>query len=345
MVSFAEATKWKKRIARSVLMQSHVQAVGVGYRDPKHPEKGAAVLIYVDAFSPVSLQFAPKRTPRASRVPIRIVKAAKLRANSFSSRRIRPVQAGYSVGTTLVSGTLGLIVADRHDPTKRYILSNNHVLTNPLNGKTRTATLQPGGQDRGRLPRDRIGTLDRVALLRRRGPNYIDAALSMPMRNTIVNPRYPKAGTVPGHVTSYRIGDRFVKVGQTSGLRYGIVESVNTDVLVEYERPLGVLRFENQTMIRGRRPVSLPGDSGSVWLRRKDRYAAAVNFAGTDDGSVSVAFPVDWAMQAFRTRAARPVGAGRVRKVVRHGTSYAPRLTKKQLLAIPVIQATSKGAK
>jgi hypothetical protein len=345
MVSFAEAAEFKRRIARSVLRKSYVQAIGVGYRDSKHPEKGAAVLIYVDAFSPASFKFTPKRSQRASRIPIRIVKAAKLRANSFSTRRIRPVQAGYSVGTTSVSGTLGLIVADCHEPTQRYILSNNHVLTNPLNGKTRTATLQPGGQDRGRLPRDRIGTLDRVAVLRRRRPNYIDAALSVPIRKNIVNPRYPKAGTVPGHVTSYRVGDRFKKVGQSSGLRYGIVESVDTDVLVEYERPLGTLRFENQTIIRGRRPVSLPGDSGSVWLRRKDHYAAAVNFAGTDDGRVSVAFPVDWAMQAFRTRTACPVGAGLVRKVVRKSRAYAPRLTKKQLSSIQVIQATSKGAK
>lgn len=345
MVSFSEAAAFKRRIARSVLKQSNVQAIGVGYRDPKHPEKGAAVLIYVDSFSPAAKKLPSKRASRASRVPIRILKAAKLRANSFSNRRIRPVRAGYSVGTTHVSGTLGLIVADRHDPARRYILSNNHILTNPLNGTTRTATLQPGGQDRGRLPRDRVGTLDRVSLLRRRHPNYIDAALSIPIRNSIVNPRYPIAGTVPGHVTTYRVGDRFMKVGQSSGFRHGFVESVDTDVLVEYDRPLGILRFENQTMIRGDRPVSLPGDSGSVWLRRKDNYAAAVNFAGSDDGKVSVAFPVDWAMQAFRTLAARPNGAGRVRKVVRKSPAYAPRLTKKQLMSIQVVQAISKGAK
>src|SRR5690606_15414356 len=97
------------------------------------------------------------------------------------------------------------------------------------------------------------------------------------------------------------------KVGQTTGFRHGVVESVNTDVLVDYGK-LGVIRFENQTIIRGKRPISLPGDSGSVWLRRSDNYAAAVNYAGTDDGRLSVAFPIHWAMRAFRTRVSRPAG-------------------------------------
>jgi len=346
MVTFAEASEYKKHIARSMLKLEKVQAVGVGYRDPKRPDQGAAILIYAVTFSPASVGIRSNGSVQGSDFPIRVVRTGKLRANadSFYSRRVRPVQPGYSIGTTNVSGTLGLIVADCANPSHRYLLSNNHVLTKPLNGKTRAATLQPGGQDDGQLRRDRVGKLERLALLRRSGPNYIDAAISTPVGKRILDPRYPTVGTVPGHVTSYRVGERFVKVGQTTGLRYGVVESVDTDVLVDYGK-LGLLLFENQTIVRGTRPVSLPGDSGSVWLRRSDHYAAAVNFAGTTDGRVSVAFPVDWAMQAFRIRAARPCGAGRVRNVLRKSRAYAPPLTPKQLSSIQVIQTTSPGAK
>jgi len=48
-------------------------------------------------------------------------------------------------------------------------------------------------------------------------------------------------------------------------------------------------------------PISLPGDSGSVWIKYSNRYAAAVNYAGTADGKLSVSFPVHWAMQVFKT--------------------------------------------
>ncbi|TLS52726.1 hypothetical protein FE782_08845 [Paenibacillus antri] len=344
MITFAEACDVKRRIARSLLKHSKVQAVGIGYRDPKRPRKGAAILVYAVGFSPVSLGIRKKISKVGGGVPIRFVRTAKLRANCLYSSRIRPVMAGYSIGTRSVSGTLGLILSDVLDPSQRYMFSNNHVLTDPLNGTMRVATLQPGGQDDGRLRRDRVGTLERFAKLQRRRANYIDAAISAPWSNTILSPRYAQVGTIPGHVTSYRVGDRFMKVGQTTGLRYGIVESVNTDVLIDYGKE-GLLLFEDQTIVRGTRPISLPGDSGSVWLRRSDRYAAAVNFAGTDDGRISVAFPVEWAMQAFRTRVARRGGAGRVRKVRRGSQAFAPSLTPSRLASIHVVQATSPGAK
>lgn len=269
-------------------------------------------------------------------VPIRLVKAQKIHLHADYRRRIRPVIAGYSIGTKNASGTLGLIVASAN---QRYMFSNNHVLTNPTNTGTRAETLQPGGADGGRPGRDRVGWLYRFVQLKKNQNNFIDAALSMPIRNSILNPRYATVGVVPGYVTSYRVGERFKKVGRTTGLVYGTVDSINTDVEVDYGA-LGTFKFKNQTIMVSKKPISQPGDSGSVWLRSADNFAAAVNFAGTSDGKTAIGFPIDWAMKAFQVKVARPSGRGVVKSVPRDRKhSYTRQLTAKELATIKIIRA------
>ncbi|WP_036746917.1 hypothetical protein [Paenibacillus sp. UNC451MF] len=348
LATFAEAYAMKERMAPSILKHSKVQGIGVGYHDPQRPKKGAAVIIYADALSAVALGIASTVSisvkGKSVNVPIRVVKTGKIRSHANYRGRIRPVPAGYSIGTSAGSGTVGLIATNFPGANQRYIFSNTHVLTNPLNTNVRAETLQPGGADNGRPRVDRVGFLSRYALLRRNATNFIDAALSLPVRNSILNPRYATVGVVPGHVTSYRVGDRFKKVGRTTGLRFGRVDSVNTDVQVDYGGNLGVITFRNQSVIIGTSPVSLPGDSGSVWLRRDNNFASAVNYAGTADGLTSIAFPVDWFMRRFRTRVARPSGAGIVRNVNTNGNpAFARRLTARELASIRVIQVRSSS--
>lgn len=107
-----------------------------------------------------------------------------------------------------------------------------------------------------------------------------------------------------------------------------------------------MLTFLNQSIILSNTPISLPGDSGSVWLRSSDNYAAAVNYAGTTDGKTSVAFPIDWALSALRVRVARPAGqsAGRIKIVDTHNgnAAYTRRLTAKELSRLKIIQAKSR---
>jgi hypothetical protein len=347
VATFAEALVIKKNIASTVLKNRKIHGVGIGYYDPKHPKKGAAVILYANAVSSTALGLGPKFSSQVKgkpiNVPIRVVKTKKIRSNASYQDRIRPVVAGYSIGTTGGSGTAGLIVSSGN---QLYVLSNNHVLTNPTNSNNRAETLQPGGADEGRTVRDRVGYLSRFVTLKTNGTNRIDAALSRPVRNSILSPKYATVGNIPGHVTSYRVGERFKKVGRTTGLTRGRVDSVNTDVQVDYGRDVGVLTFRNQSIILSDTPVSLPGDSGSVWLRSADNFAAAVNYAGTEDGKTSVAFPVDWALRALRVRVARPAGqrAGKVKVVDTHNgnAAYTRRLTPKELSMLKVIRPKSK---
>lgn len=327
LASFRQAYLLKKRIAGSILKQQGIHGIGVGLRDPKHPKKGAAIIVYADALATTGRTRKNKKNRRPpvprylksrSGVPFRVVRSARFckkgtNGSSFT-RRVRPVIAGYSVGTPEGSGTAGLILSNDGCGRSRLILSNNHVLVDN-NTQRYSPTIQPGGADGGTVPRDQIGQLDRFVRLSKRRANYLDAATSKPLRRSLLKPAYAVFGTVPGYVKSYKIGDRFKKVGRTTGVVTGTVESIHTDVQVDYGGygNLGTITFKDQSIIRGRRPVSLEGDSGSVWLTRKGNYAAAVNFAGSDNGLLSIAYPVDWFMRVFGTHVAKP-GTHRVRR-------------------------------
>jgi len=340
MATFESVLQVKRKLASKLLKRKGIYGVGVGFKNPANPKQGAALIIYANQAAAVRLgtrgsKFSAVSKGKTLTVPVRIVRCGKCKANANYRRRIRPVQPGYSVGTTDGSGSAGLIVRGASSSSRRlYLLSNNHVL-NPDNTGGRIATIQPGGSDGGSSKRDRIGRLYCYVRLNPDGDNMIDAAITIPARRNLLNPKYPTVGAIPGHVTSYRVGDRLKKVGRTTGLRYGTVESVNTDLTINYGGRLGDLKFVDQTVISGSRPVSLPGDSGSVWLRRSDNAAAAVNFAGSDDGRMSIAFPIHWAMQAFGVRVARPGNrAGAVKRAVR-GRSSGSRtrqLTAKELM-------------
>ncbi|GJM73461.1 hypothetical protein HMSSN036_56770 [Paenibacillus macerans] len=166
----------------------------------------------------------PLQLKSASGVPFRIVRCRRFckhgkpsaRSTLTFTGRIRPVVAGYSVGTSAASGTAGLIVSDKRSGGGRYILSNNHVLANN-NTPRYSATLQPGGADGGRASKDRIGSLDRFVKLRKKSANYLDAATSKPLRRDLLKPAYAVFGAVPGYVVTYKIGDRFKKSGGPPG--------------------------------------------------------------------------------------------------------------------------------
>lgn len=323
LASFFKAYKLKQRYARRLLKQKGIHGVGVGYLNPAKPGKGAAVIVYADQVSAADAKgkkgakagkhrFSPSLPGKLkAAIPVRLIRSSRFRKNAAPSspfqRRIRPVIAGFSVGSPNVSGTAGLIVSDKRRPGSRFILSNNHVLVNENSTRT-SLTLQPGGADGGTIKNDTIGRVDRFVRLRKKGTNFMDAALAKPRRPSLLFPAYAVYRKVPGYVRSYRIGDRFKKVGRTTGAVNGIVESIHTDIQVDYGDygGLGTITFKNQSVIRGKRPVSLDGDSGSVWLTRRGNLAAAVNFAGSNEGRLSIAYPVDWFMEVFGTRVAKP---------------------------------------
>lgn len=357
MATFREALRAKQQLVKKWKSMPGVVGIGVGYKNRRNKKDGACVVMYTaDASATVAKQCPGSVAVRKSKaaghvsVPVRTVVSGRCCCHPVARpaagggtfrRRIRPVIAGYSVGYPRVSGTAGLIVAQAARRARRFLLSNNHVL-NRNNSSGYTETIQPGGADGGRSGISRIGRLYRYIRLRKNAANYMDAALSIPTSNRLLAPRYATVGAVRGYVRGYAVGARFKKVGRTSGRVSGVVESIHTDINVDYGGlgGLGTIRFRNQTVVRGQTAVSLPGDSGSVWLTSAN-YAAAVNFAGSADGRLSIAFPVHWAMQAFGIRVARANGGlGRVASMAgSKRLGYTRPLTAAQLRRIVIKSA------
>nr|WP_238933426.1 S1 family peptidase [Brevibacillus choshinensis] len=359
MATFREALRAKRQLLKKWRKMPGVVGIGVGYVNGKNKKGGACIVMYtVDASAKVA-----KHCPRSVTVnrhlskanisvPVRTIVSGRccchplVRPGAASGRyrrRIRPVIAGYSVGYPGISGTAGLIVSQAARRARRYLLSNNHVL-NRNNTSGYTETIQPGGADGGRSGVSRIGRLYRFVRLRKNAVNYMDAAISIPTRSSLLAPRYATVGRVRGHVRGYAVGTRLKKVGRTTGRVSGTVESIHTDIEVDYGSlgGLGTIRFRNQTVIRGQTAVSLAGDSGSVWLT-SGNYAAAVNFAGSEDGRLSISFPVQWAMQAFGLRVATATGKiSRTLQTGRRGhLGYTQPLTPAQLRRVVTKKAAA----
>lgn len=326
MATFNEALKHKDRISPVLLKRAEVMAVGVGYADPSKPALGAGVVVYTHQkiFSSSLSSLKGVVAKAGTAVPVRFVPSGMFKTNVSSSKpkdirptlfggRIRPVPGGVSIGKPDPSstGTAGLIVTRNK---QLYILGNNHVLIKN-NSSDFSATVQPGPADAA-ISGNTIGRAFRFVRLRPGGVNFQDSAIAKPNSKSLLKPRYlvSAAGalvTVPGHLLSYPVGLQVFKAGRTTGFVRGTVESNNVDVRVDYGGTLGTLLFRNQSVIRGDTgAVSLPGDSGSVWLRATDRFAAALNFAGTSDGRRSISNPIGIVMSTYGVRTAIPVSGG-----------------------------------
>ncbi|WP_301171981.1 hypothetical protein [Brevibacillus nitrificans] len=361
MATFREALRAKQKLVKAWKKMPGVIGIGVGFEKGTKKKGGHCIVLYTANASATVAKRCPKHVhvkkhlaKGLAKVPVRTIVSGRCcchrnyrpAATGVYRRRIRPVVAGYSVGYPGISGTAGLIVSPAARRARRYLLSNNHVL-NRNNTSGYTETIQPGGADGGRSGISRIGRLYRFVRLRKNANNYLDAALSIPTSNRLLAPRYATVGAVRGHVAGYAVGARFKKVGRTTGRVSGVVESIHTDIDVDYGSAggLGVIRFRNQTVIRGQRAISLPGDSGSVWLT-SGNYAAAVNFAGSEDGRLSISFPVHWAMQAFGIRVARASGSiGQLRRAAagrRRRAGYTRPLTAAQLRQIIIKKAAKR---
>ncbi|WMT38932.1 hypothetical protein RE628_15480 [Paenibacillus sp. D2_2] len=283
MTSFRKAYHLKQRISKTMLKKRGIHGVGVGLKEPGKPGKGAAVIVYATPAAATAGMRKPKTThtrqplptiaKKISGVPVRVVRSKGFKKNSSSgnfTKHIRPVIAGYSIGRPEESGTAGLIVSTDPQGLDQYILSNNHVLVNNNSSRT-SVTIQPGGADGGTTKKDLVGYMSKFVKLHKKKNNYIDAAITKPLSRNLVKPRYAVYGNVPGHITSYKVGDQFKKVGRTSGVVTGTVESIHTDIQVNYGDygNLGTITFKNQSIIRGKGPVSLPGTLAPSGSRKK----------------------------------------------------------------------------
>ena len=207
----------------------------------------------------------------------------------WTQEKTTPLKIGSSIGhDKITAGTLGGFVRSRDDGSV-LILSNNHVLANENKGMAGDPVLQPGADDGGRNPEDKVGELLRFVSLKREGTNLVDCALA-----TIDSSVEYDTRTLTGMGELAGLGDAILaeddavrKVGRTTGKTEGRVTAFELDdVVVQFDT--GLLRFDNQVEIEGAgdTPFSLGGDSGSL-IVDADRRAVGLLFAGGDHGGTN----------------------------------------------------------
>jgi S1-C subfamily serine protease len=221
--------------------------------------------------------------------------------------RHRPAPGGVSVSPDAQTigvrsaGTLGLVLVNRLQPGRRYILSNNHVLADENRVAVGAPMLQPGALDDG-VDADRIATLSQfVPLLFDNRRNWMDAALARFDRASDAAPLILGIGAPLGSVVP-ALNAVVRKAGRTTGLTEGIVRAVRFDAVnIQYDR--GLVAVHDVIVIRtSAPPFSRPGDSGSAIVDASGRVAALL-FAGSD--VVTFAIPIRRILRRFGVRVAR----------------------------------------
>ena len=190
------------------------------------------------------------------------------------------------------AGTLGSLVkrtgADGVD--RFFILSNNHVLARTNKGERGELILQPGDYDDDCLSRRRrkVAKLTRFIPIRFSKNNKVDAAIARVIKikgkskvredGKILGIRY-----VSNECIDPKLNMRVKKAGRTTGRTVGKITAIGCTINVGYFE--GTARFVDQIQIEGLNgnDFSLPGDSGSLIVKRQGTCPNPVGllFAGS----------------------------------------------------------------
>jgi hypothetical protein len=212
--------------------------------------------------------------------------------------RQRPVVAGISTAHYQVTaGTLAYFCRSvRHgdDPTRVHALSNNHVFALINQAQLGDPLYQPGPADGGK-DEDHFANLHRFRKIQLGGlePNRVDAAIGELLPAVDYREEVCSIGKIAG--TEQAVEDLAVrKHGRTTGYTEGTVTDPSYDALIgmDHSDPSVVALFEGQMRIETVAPYpsfALPGDSGSLVVKKETATAVGLYFAGPPNGFYGVA--------------------------------------------------------
>jgi hypothetical protein len=204
----------------------------------------------------------------------------------FRERRFRPVVGGISAAhTSVTAGTIGAVIRDKMTGNKLF-LSNNHVFANtstPTNFRAHIGDpiIQPSASDGG-TSEDTVATLYKFVPFSDDKTNLVDAALAMPINQSIASPYILADGRLNtisiNGIRSISSPIKVKKYGRTSGADWGEILDWNFTVAVDFDD--GKTRnFVDQILVaietRG-------GDSGALLLD-SDNHVVGLVFAGGID--------------------------------------------------------------
>ncbi|MPQ44966.1 hypothetical protein [Clostridium tarantellae] len=183
--------------------------------------------------------------------------------------KIRPLRPGCSIGVAegIGAGTIGAIVYD-NDPEKKdkkYILTNNHVISGLNEFQAGSIILQPGVGDAGLYSKNAVATLARTVVLNfEDGPsdivvNYADCAIAEINPGIDVITDIPGIGVIKGTTIPTKEA-KVQKVGKATGYTNGTISSTNVSFAMAMNDG-DFCTFNDQILVS---KMSDIGDSGAL---------------------------------------------------------------------------------
>ncbi len=202
-----------------------------------------------------------------------------IRASAYNTRgKYRPVvPAGVSIGNGRENsaGTIGAVVMRNGI---RYLLSNNHVLARQNHARIGEQIVQPGRADTRGIPTEAIAILSDYKPVSFTQNNNIDAAIARYTgyhSYSVVQQAFSPSQVI----TTAKAGQSVMKMGRTTGLTYGTVQSTNVTIRVEFDGQTAI--FTNQIFVKGNAGDFLQsGDSGSLLVTKDGAQPVGLLFAG-----------------------------------------------------------------
>jgi hypothetical protein len=231
-----------------------------------------------------------------------------------------PLRGGVSVGPCRVvngflhAGTLGAIAIDNVSG-RAVALSSFHVMCVDDGANVGDPMAQPSRVDGGRCPGSVIGGLRRHALT-----TSVDAAIADVGPSRRVTYEVVEVGTLTGTGTA-SLGEVVRKRGRTTRLTFGVVDSADLTVKVDYGHGIGIRTLTGQIGVRPdvsrSHAFMAKGDTGSVLLNEA-RQVVGLLVAGTDAG-YGVANPIADVVEALNVRLDAGTGLHKVRMETKAG--------------------------
>jgi hypothetical protein len=275
---------------RKTFDDPNIVGVGIGKKVTKGLELNTlCVCFYVVEKLPTSKIPARYLVPpvlaanngRAAFTDVKAVGRLVPQANPLAKQK--PIESAFSVGhIDITAGSLGAIVKKG---TKRYLLSNSHVLANSGKGKPGDKILYPGPADGGVNPADWVATLSEAVPFTKGGAfvNEVDAALAEVREERLAGVKYAVSkAKVPFGVTVPQRDMVVTKRGRTTGVTKGKIIDTDFRFVLNYDG-VGKIGFTSQVLCER---YTDQGDSGSLVIDVETGKVVGLHFAGANGGSV-----------------------------------------------------------
>jgi hypothetical protein len=228
----------------------------------------------------------------------------------------RPIPMGVSGGNIglfeksggCCTGTLGSLVQNSTG-TKRYILSNNHVLARTNKAPIGSKVVQPGLGDNSciRDAADSVGNLSSFAPIRfsSGSSNTVDAAVAI-TSSSRASADILNIGAISETPVAAALDMAVQKMGRTTCRTFATVSGIDASIMVGYPGSCrsgsGTALFINQILIDDDDgPFSAGGDSGSLVVTDEEcPRAVGLLFAG--GGTLTVANPIGSVLTRFKKK-------------------------------------------